>query len=65
MPRRPGVAYFFPRPSRGSACKRLNLYLRWMVRRDAIDLGVWTRVSPSQLIVPLDMHVIRLGRCLG
>ena len=59
-----GVAYFFPRPSKGSACKRLNLFLRWMVRRDALDLGVWTRVSPSKLIVPLDTHVIRVGRCL-
>ncbi len=63
-PRRPGVCYFFPRPSAGSACKRLNLYLRWMVRRDEVDLGAWTSVSPSQLIVPLDTHVIRLGRCL-
>ena len=62
---RPGVAYFFPRPSCGSACKRLNLYLRWMVRRDRIDVGTWTGVSPSQLVVPLDVHVIRLGRCLG
>jgi uncharacterized protein (TIGR02757 family) len=61
---RPGVCYFFPRPSAGSACKRLNLFLRWMVRRDALDLGVWTRVSPAKLIVPLDTHVIRLGRCL-
>ncbi len=64
VPRRPGVCYFFPRPSAGSACKRLNLFLRWMVRRDALDLGVWTRVSSSQLIVPLDTHVIRVGRCL-
>jgi uncharacterized protein (TIGR02757 family) len=64
-PRRPGVAYFFPRPSAGSACKRLNLFLRWMVRRDALDLGVWRRVSPARLIVPLDTHVIRVGRCLG
>jgi uncharacterized protein (TIGR02757 family) len=64
VPRRAGVCYFFPRPSAGSACKRLNLYLRWMVRRDAVDLGAWTRVSPAQLIVPLDTHVIRLGRCL-
>ena len=64
MPKRPGVCYFFPRPSQGSACKRLNLFLRWMVRRDAIDLGVWTRVSASRLIVPLDTHVIRLGHCL-
>jgi uncharacterized protein (TIGR02757 family) len=65
LPKRPGVCYFFPRPSAGSACKRLNLFLRWMVRRDAIDLGVWTRVTPARLIVPLDTHVIRLGRCLG
>jgi uncharacterized protein (TIGR02757 family) len=65
VPPRPGVCYFFPRPSAGSACKRLNLYLRWMVRRDAVDLGVWTRVTPSRLVVPLDTHVIRLGQCLG
>lgn len=64
VPARPGVGYFFPRPSCGSACKRLNLYLRWMVRRDAIDMGVWRRVSAARLIVPLDVHVIRLGRCL-
>jgi uncharacterized protein (TIGR02757 family) len=64
LPKRAGVCYFFPRPSAGSACKRLNLFLRWMVRRDAIDLGVWTRVDPARLVVPLDTHVIRLGRCL-
>jgi len=64
VPKRAGVCYFFPRPSAGSACKRLNLFLRWMVRRDAIDLGTWTLVSPSRLIIPLDTHVIRLGRCL-
>jgi uncharacterized protein (TIGR02757 family) len=63
-PRRPGVCYFFPRPSTGSACKRLNLFVRWMVRKDEVDLGVWTRVAASRLIVPLDTHVIRLGRCL-
>jgi uncharacterized protein (TIGR02757 family) len=64
VPKRPGVCYFFPRPSTGSACKRLNLFVRWMVRSDEVDLGVWTRVSASRLIVPLDTHVIRLGRCL-
>jgi hypothetical protein len=64
-PRSPGVAYFFTRPSAGSGCKRLNLFLRWMVRRDALDLGVWSRVSTSSLVVPLDTHVIRVGRCLG
>jgi uncharacterized protein (TIGR02757 family) len=64
VPQRPGVSYFFPRPSAGSGCKRLNLFLRWMVRRDALDLGVWAGVSPAKLVVPLDTHVIRVGRCL-
>ncbi len=61
---KPGVAYFFSRPSSGGACKRLNLFLRWMVRHDQVDLGVWTRVRPGQLVVPLDTHVIRVGQCL-
>jgi uncharacterized protein (TIGR02757 family) len=65
VPRRPGVCYFFPRPSAGSGCKRLNLFLRWMVRRDQLDLGVWSAIPPAKLIVPLDTHVIRVGRCLG
>jgi uncharacterized protein (TIGR02757 family) len=65
IPTNPGVCYFFPRPSAGSGCKRLNLFLRWMVRRDALDLGVWSRVSPAQLVIPLDTHVIRVGRCLS
>lgn len=61
---KPGVAYFFSKPSSGGACKRLNLFLRWMVRLDRVDLGAWTRVNAAQLIVPLDTHVIRVGRCL-
>jgi uncharacterized protein (TIGR02757 family) len=65
VPKRPGVCYFFPRPSAGSACKRLNLFLRWMVRADDVDLGIWTRLSRARLIVPLDTHVIRVGQCLG
>jgi uncharacterized protein (TIGR02757 family) len=64
VPERAGVCYFFPRPSAGSACKRLNLFLRWMVRSDEVDLGVWRSVRPGQLIVPLDTHIIRLARCL-
>jgi uncharacterized protein (TIGR02757 family) len=64
VPSRPGVCYFFPSPSKGSACKRLNLFLRWMVRSDGVDLGVWRRVSPARLVIPLDTHVIRLGQCL-
>jgi uncharacterized protein (TIGR02757 family) len=64
VPARPGVAYFFPRPSDGSGCKRLNLFLRWMVRRDALDFGIWSGVSPAKLVIPLDTHVVRVGRCL-
>lgn len=64
VPKRPGVCYFFPRPSASSACKRLNLFLRWMVRRDALDLGTWNRVPPALLVIPLDTHIIRLGQCL-
>jgi uncharacterized protein (TIGR02757 family) len=64
-PRVPGVYYFFSRPSSGGACKRMNLFLRWMVRRDGVDPGGWTAIAPRQLIVPLDTHTIRIGRCLG
>jgi len=65
VPAVPGAHGLFARPSSGSACKRLNLFLRWMVRRDAVDLGVWMRVPRARLIVPLDVHVIRVSRCLG
>jgi len=54
-----------PRPSRGSACKRLFLFFRWMVRRDAVDPGGWTRVSPARLIVPIDTHMGAACRRLG
>jgi uncharacterized protein (TIGR02757 family) len=63
-PASPGVHYFFSRPSTGAACKRLNLFVRWMVRRDAVDPGGWTLVPARQLVVPLDTHTIRTGRCL-
>lgn len=60
------VRLFFCSPEDGSACKRLNLWLRWMVRGgDGLDLGVWTRVSPARLILPLDTHVARIGRYIG
>jgi uncharacterized protein (TIGR02757 family) len=64
VPSTPGVYYFFSRPSTGGACKRLNLFLRWMARRDGIDPGGWTRIRPAQLVVPLDTHTIRVGKCL-
>jgi uncharacterized protein (TIGR02757 family) len=66
LKRRVGVRFFFPRPSEGSACKRLNLYLRWMVRpEDGIDCGVWTDVSPRQLVIPLDTHIARISSYIG
>lgn len=54
-------------PSRKSACKRINMYLRWMVRADdrGVDFGLWKKISPSQLICPCDLHVDRVGRKLG
>jgi uncharacterized protein (TIGR02757 family) len=54
-----------PSPSGGSACKRLNLFLRWMVRKDAVDPGEWNHVSPARLVVPLDTHMHRICRELG
>jgi len=57
--------HLLPHPQRGSACKRLMLYLRWMVRRDAIDPGGWTGIHPSQLIVPLDTHMHAMALRLG
>lgn len=54
-------------PLQKSACKRLNMFLRWMVRRDkrGVDFGLWKKISPSQLICPVDVHVARVARRLG
>ena len=57
--------FLLPSPTRGSACKRLNLFLRWMVRRDDVDPGGWDDISPSRLVVPLDTHMHRICLALG
>lgn len=62
-PRR--LAKHLARPSTGSACKRLAMYARWMVRPGPVDLGLWTCVRPAQLVVPLDVHTGRQARRLG
>ncbi len=63
---RKGFEYLIADPASGSACKRLNMYFRWMVRADdGIDLGCWPSVSPSMLIVPLDVHIVRAATELG
>lgn len=54
-----------PSPHKGSACKRLNLFLRWMVRKDSVDLGIWRKVPKRKLIVPLDTHMHKIGLKLG
>ena len=53
-------------PDRKSTCKRLNMFLRWMVRRDnnGVDFGIWRRISPAQLVCPCDVHVDRVARRL-
>ncbi|MBP9946655.1 MAG: TIGR02757 family protein [Vicinamibacteria bacterium] len=62
LPARAGVRFFFPSPKDGSACKRISLFLRWMVRADSVDPGGWTRVPRSSLLIPLDAHIINIGR---
>ena len=54
-------------PARKSSCKRLNMFLRWMVRRDdrGVDFGLWRQIKPAQLVIPLDVHVDRIARRLG
>jgi uncharacterized protein (TIGR02757 family) len=54
-----------PCPRKKSSFKRLNLFLRWMIRRDAVDPGVWSGISPSKLIVPLDTHMFAIARSIG
>jgi uncharacterized protein (TIGR02757 family) len=66
LKRRQGVRFLIPNPAEGSACKRMNLFLRWMVRPDdGIDCGVWTRVAPRQLVIPLDTHIARISTYIG
>jgi uncharacterized protein (TIGR02757 family) len=64
-PPRRGMKYLLSDPADGSACKRLNLFLRWMVRKDDIDVGIWTGIDKGKLIVPVDVHIARLTRILG
>ncbi|MEF3168135.1 MAG: TIGR02757 family protein [Deltaproteobacteria bacterium] len=58
-------SYLFPDPAQGSACKRPFMYLRWMVRRDDVDPGCWSGISPAKLVAPLDAHLFRITRDMG
>src|SRR5919202_674037 len=60
-----GFRHLFPLPSAGGPCKRLLLYMRWMVRREAPDFGLWPGVSPARLLMPIDTHVENMSRAVG
>jgi uncharacterized protein (TIGR02757 family) len=60
-----GLKYLLVSPAGGSACKRLNLFLRWMVRDDDVDVGLWKSIDKAKLIVPVDVHMSRLCKILG
>ena len=60
-----GYRHLFPLPSGGGPCKRLHLFLRWMVRREPPDFGLWTSISPARLLMPIDTHVENMSRAIG
>src|ERR1700690_1148020 len=61
----PGLMQFFASPVNGSACKRANLFLRWMIRDRDIDFGIWKGIAKNKLIIPLDTHIAKISRCLS
>ena len=60
-----GLKFMFPLPEKGSACKRMNLFLRWMVRKDELDFGLWKEIPTSKLIIPVDTHIARICKQLN
>ncbi len=60
-----GFYHMIPNPHNGGAMKRMCMYLRWMVRKGPVDLGVWNFITPAELYIPLDVHVGRISRQLG
>lgn len=59
-----GIKFMFPLPEKGSACKRMNLFLRWMVRKDELDFGLWKEIPTSKLVIPVDTHIARICKQL-
>ena len=60
-----GYRHLFPLPSVGGPCKRLQLFLRWMIRREPPDFGLWTSLSPARLLIPVDTHIENMSRAIG
>ncbi len=59
-----GVKFMFPLPEKGSACKRMNLFLRWMIRNDELDFGLWKEIPTNKLLVPVDTHIAKICKSL-
>lgn len=59
-----GIKFMIPDPQKGSACKRMNLFLRWMIRKDQLDFGLWKEIPPSKLVIPVDTHVAKICKQL-
>ena len=64
LPEPSPASFLFPDPAEGSACKRWNLYLRWMVRKDMLDFGLWSGIPPAKLVIPTDTHIHLVARRL-
>lgn len=60
-----GMIFMFPLPEKGGACKRMNLFLRWMVRKDELDFGLWKEIGTSKLVIPVDTHIARISKELN
>lgn len=61
----PGFSFMLAQPRKGGAMKRLNMFLRWMVRKPPVDLALWNFIKPSELLIPLDVHVGNVSRKMG
>lgn len=60
-----GFYFMIPNPTKGGAMKRMSMFLRWMVRKGPVDFGIWDFMPPSELLIPLDVHVARISREMG
>ena len=60
-----GFYHMIPNPQKGGAMKRMNMFLRWMVRKSSVDIGIWSFMKPKDLYIPLDVHVARISREMG
>ncbi|PIQ07715.1 MAG: TIGR02757 family protein [Ignavibacteriales bacterium CG18_big_fil_WC_8_21_14_2_50_31_20] len=59
-----GINFMFPDPLKGSACKRQNLFLRWMIRKDELDFGLWKEIPTDKLVIPVDTHIAQISQKL-